>query len=168
MNSSCEHPVRSEWPHLFVSHHELTLSMQQWIESWPVLSSQMWDLRDCTNVPQLTHRELTSHLPMACLATSGLYCSFYFRSHNPKQWSTFKKISTNKRINLKYNQQHTPFVDWSNWQRGVCSSQVILAWKTISCQTEKGNRVKHRQILPGNWGGGCCCSNLFWCHSKIV
>ena len=30
-----------------------------------------------------------------------------------------------------------------------CCLQVCLAGKTISCQTEKGNRVKHRQILQG-------------------
>ena len=28
----------------------------------------------------------------------------------------------------------------------VCCLQVCLAWKTISCQTDKGNRVKHSQI----------------------
>ena len=32
----------------------------------------------------------------------------------------------------------------------VCCFQVSLAWKTISCQMEKGNRVKHRQIWQGN------------------
>ena len=32
----------------------------------------------------------------------------------------------------------------------VCCLQVSLAWKTISCQTEKENRVKIKQIWHGN------------------
>ena len=31
----------------------------------------------------------------------------------------------------------------------ICS-QISLAWKTISCKTEKGNEVKHRQIWQCN------------------
>ena len=53
-------------------------------------------------------------------------------------------------------QFHTPLVNWSYCgRRFVCCSQVrlawktSLAWKTISCQTEKGNRVKHSQIWQG-------------------
>ena len=30
LNSSCEHPMRSGWPNLFVSHHELTTIKLQW------------------------------------------------------------------------------------------------------------------------------------------
>ena len=32
----------------------------------------------------------------------------------------------------------------------VCCLQVCLACKTISCQTDKKNRVKHSQIMQGN------------------
>ena len=32
----------------------------------------------------------------------------------------------------------------------VCFSKVCHAWKTISCQTEMRNRVKHRQVWQGN------------------
>ena len=31
----------------------------------------------------------------------------------------------------------------------ACCFQVCLTWKTISCQTDKGNRVKHSQFLQG-------------------
>ena len=32
----------------------------------------------------------------------------------------------------------------------VCCLHVSFAWKTISCHTEKGNGVKHKQIWQGN------------------
>ena len=32
----------------------------------------------------------------------------------------------------------------------VCCSQVSFAWKTFLFQTEKGNRVRYRQIWQGN------------------
>ena len=31
----------------------------------------------------------------------------------------------------------------------VCCLEVSLAWKTVSCQTDNGNRVKHSQIWQG-------------------
>ena len=38
------------------------------------------------------------------------------------------------------------------WERVfVCCSQVNVSWQTISCQTEKRNSAKHRQI----WRGKC-------------
>ena len=84
-----------------------------------------------------------------------------------------KIISTNNRINWKIKQQHKTFVKECSilCQRSfvseivfVCCLQVCLAWKTIFCQTDKGNRVKHRQILAGClWGGW---SNLLVYHSE--
>ena len=53
------------------------------------------------------------------------------------------------------NQQH----NWFYYGREVLfelesvfdyCSHASLARKTISCQTEKGHRVKHRQICQGN------------------
>ena len=41
-------------------------------------------------------------------------------------------------------------VEKFNWESVVHNSQAILAWKTISCQSEKGKRVKHRHIQQDN------------------
>ena len=75
---------------------------------------------------------------------------------NNDQHQHQKTISTNNRINSKINQHLTPFCRLALltlWQRSfawesmfVCCWKACLAWKTISCQTEKGNRVIHSQI----------------------
>ena len=66
-----------------------------------------------------------AHLPTAYLAKSGLDLS-YFRSNNPKQWSTLtsKTISTNNRITSMINQHITPFSQpslagylWVGWKK---------------------------------------------------
>ena len=65
-----------------------------------------------------------------------------------------RTMSANNRITSKIIQQHTPFVDW--WHRGFVWENVFavlkFVWhgKTISWQTEKGNRVKQSQIYQGN------------------
>ena len=53
-------------------------------------------------------------------------------------------------------QQRATFVDWCYCLREVlfqcvCCLQVCLVWKTISCHTDKENRVKYSQI----WQGTC-------------
>ena len=67
-----------------------------------------------------------------------------------------KKTSTNNRINSKINQHFTPFFDWGCCGREVLFEkvfvycfQVYLAWKIISCQTDKGNRVRRVKISQG-------------------
>ena len=75
------------------------------------------------------------------------------------------QVSINIKINKQYQEttgliqrliNNTPFVKWCYCGREVlfgkvcvCCLQVCLAWKTISCQTDKGNRVKHVQFLQG-------------------
>ena len=66
---------------------------------------------------------------------------------NNDQHQHQKIISTNNSINSKIKQQHTTLVNWCFclrevlFQCVVCCVQVCLAWKTISCQTCKGNRL---------------------------
>ena len=47
-NSSCEHPMRSGWPHLFVSQHELAMTKLQWSNGQLILWARklVWDLCD--------------------------------------------------------------------------------------------------------------------------
>ena len=95
--------------------------------------------------------------PTAYLAQMRRYAS-YFRSNNPKQWST----PTQK----KQQQQTTGLIQRLRnniqllsigvivsekfcFSKCPCFLQVCLAWKTISCQTDKGNRLKHVQFLQG-------------------
>ena len=73
-----------------------------------------------------------------------------------------KTISANSRINLKINQHLTPSVDQCYCGRDVlfekmcvCCLPVCLAWVLITCQTYKGNTLKHGQFLQvylfGEW-----------------
>ena len=53
LNSSCEHPMRSGWPHLFVSHHELTTNTpvvfsQGSHKDLTLVSSRAWAGHDST------------------------------------------------------------------------------------------------------------------------
>ena len=62
----------------------------------------------------------------------------------------------NNSINSKINQQGTPFVNWCYCGYEVLFEKVCLFVvskldvQTIPCKAEKGNRVKHKQILQGN------------------
>ena len=63
----------------------------------------------------------------------------------------YKKKSTNNWINFKIKQQHilSSIVIVSDkfcFRKFFCCLQVCLTWKTFSCQTDMGNRVKHDQI----------------------
>ena len=65
-------------------------------------------------------------------------------------------ISTNNRINSTIK-QHTTFVDWCCCLREVLFQKVCLLvvykftlhGQQFSCQTGKGNRLKHRQFSQG-------------------
>ena len=57
LNSSCEHPMRSGWPHLFVSHHELTTTKLQWSYGQLILlSSQAGRLSSLPLPHKIWHR----------------------------------------------------------------------------------------------------------------
>ena len=74
------------------------------------------------------------------------------------------KIGSTKRGLIQRLINNTPFVYWCYCGRKVlfekvclfvCCSQVNVAWKTIFCQAEKGNRVKHGVNLAGQLFGLC-------------
>ena len=161
LNSSCEHPMRSGWPHLFVSHHELTVSKLLWIHGQLILWAHKCEI---SVTSPMSHRKLTGNSQSTHSVTSS-FMSWWVR------WAIQNDVAFKY---FKWDSCDCASISWSHqvedpghpWINRVCTRLPVL-----SSLISYGDHQHWRMLRHGNfsqctlslypWALHCSCPELY-------